>query len=192
MNLYFQVHPAVTFYLWEYTFNFTSLKNLNKQEDPSKIKDPQKQETDKLIRDYRIRNYRETDLDEMVRIWYEASVIAHSFIPSSFWASQKSAMKEKYLPFAENFVFEADGQVTGFISIVRRKVCALFVAPEMQGKGIGRALLEHAKNLNRKLSLKVYRENENAFRFYSKYGFVVLGEEVDKLTSCVQILMEWG
>jgi hypothetical protein len=53
-------------------------------------------EPDKLIRDYR-----ETDLEEMVRIWYDASTIAHFFIASSFWALNKSAMREKYLPLAE-------------------------------------------------------------------------------------------
>ena len=140
-----------------------------------------------------IRNYRETDLEEMVRIWYDASVVAHSFIPASFWASKKIAIKEKYLPLAENLVFEEEGRVVvGFISLIGNRVCALFVAPEMQGKGIGRALLEHAKILKGKLSLKVYRENENAFRFYKKCGFVVTGEELDEFTGCAQILMKWG
>ena len=139
-----------------------------------------------------IRNYRETDLEEMVRIWYNASIIAHSFIPASFWALQKSAMKDKYLPLAENFVFEDEGKVKGFISLVGKRVCALFVTPAMQGKGIGRALLENSKTLKGKLSLKVYRENESAFGFYKKCGFVAAGEELDERTGCVQILMEWG
>jgi putative acetyltransferase len=142
-------------------------------------------EIDKLIR-----SYRKTDLEEMVRIWYEASVIAHSFIPASFWALQKSAMKEKYLPLAENFIFEDEGQLAGFISLAGENVCALFVAPEMQGRGIGRALLEYAKTLKGRLSLKAYRENESALRFYEKCGFVAAGEEVDEYTGCVQILME--
>ena len=138
-----------------------------------------------------IRNCRQTDLEEMVRIWYDASVVAHSFVPASFWALKKSAMKDKYLPLAENFVFEEDGKVTGFISLVEDRVCALFVAPEMQGKGIGRALLENSKTLRGKLSLKVYRENESAFGFYKKCGFVVAGEEIDEHTGCVMILMKW-
>jgi putative acetyltransferase len=131
------------------------------------------------------------DLEEMVKIWYEASVTAHSFIPASFWALQKSAMKKKYLPLAENFIFEEDGQIAGFISLVGEKICALFVAPGMQGRGIGRALLEHAKSLKGRLSLKVYRENERALRFYEKCGFVAAGEEIDEYTGCMQILMEW-
>jgi len=137
-----------------------------------------------------IRNYRETDLEEMVGLWYDASVLAHSFIPSSFWALNKIAMKEKYLPFGENLVFEEEGKVVGFISLVGERICALFVAPEMQGKGIGRDLIEHAMILKGNLALRVYRENENALRFYEKRGFVAVGEEIDEFTGCVQILME--
>lgn len=127
----------------------------------------------------------------MVRIWYEASITAHSFIPASFWALQKDSMKEKYLPLAENFIFEEERQLIGFISLVGERVCALFVAPEMQGRGIGKALLEHAKILKGRLSLRVYRENERALSFYKKCGFVAAGEEVDEYTGCVQILMGW-
>jgi len=138
-----------------------------------------------------IRTYRETDLEEMVRIWYDASVIAHPFVPASFWASHKSAMKEKYLPLAENYVFEQGGQVEGFISLVGERVCALFVAPEAQGRGIGKALLEHAKTLKGRLSLKVYRDNKKATRFYERSGLKAAGEEVDEHTGCLQVLMEW-
>jgi putative acetyltransferase len=138
-----------------------------------------------------IRSYRKTDLEEMVRIWYESSVTAHSFVPVSFWTSQKSAMKETYLPLAENFVFEENGKLAGFISLVGERICALFIAPEMQGRGIGSALLEHAKTLRGRLSLKVYRENKRAFCFYKKCGFMATGEEVDEYTGCVQVLMEW-
>lgn len=138
-----------------------------------------------------IRTCRETDLEEMVRIWYDASVIAHSFMPASFWASHKSAMKEEYLPLSENYVFESEGKVAGFISLAGEIVCALFVTPEAQGKGAGKALLEHAKSLKERLSLKVYRENRKAILFYEKNGLRAIGEEVDEHTGCVQILMEW-
>jgi putative acetyltransferase len=127
----------------------------------------------------------------MVRIWYEASIIAHSFVPASFWALQKSAMKDKYLPLAENFIYQKKGQIAGFISIVGERVCALFVTPEMQGKGIGSTLLEHAKILKGNLSLKVYTENKRALRFYEMCGFVTIGEEIDEYTGHMQVLMEW-
>ncbi|AKB19589.1 MULTISPECIES: N-acetyltransferase [unclassified Methanosarcina] len=138
-----------------------------------------------------IRTYRKTDLEEMVRIWYDASVIAHPFVPASFWASHKSAMKEKYLPLAENYVFEQEGKVAGFISLVGERVCALFISPDAQGKGMGKALLEHAKALKGRLSLKVYRDNKKAILFYEKSGLKAAGEEVDEHTGCLQILMGW-
>jgi putative acetyltransferase len=139
-----------------------------------------------------IRHCRETELEDIVNIWYEASIVAHSFIPRSFWASQRGEMKEKYLPLAENLVFEEEGTVTGFISLVGERVCALFVAPEKQNKGIGKALLEYAKALKGRLSLKVYEENKKALIFYEKCGFVKTGEEIDEYTGNAQILMEWG
>jgi len=138
-----------------------------------------------------IRTYRETDLEEMVRIWYDASVIAHNFVPASFWASYKPAMKEEYLPLAENYVFEQEGKVAGFISLVGEIVCALFVAPKAQGKGAGKALLEHAKALKGRITLKAYRDNKKAILFYEKNGLRAVGEEVDEHTGCVHIIMEW-
>lgn len=138
-----------------------------------------------------IRNYKESDLEEMVRLWYKASITAHTFVPASFWAAQRNDMKEKYLPLAENFVFEEEGQIKGFISFVGDKICALFVAPEAQGQGIGKHLLKHAKKLRLDLELKVYKKNKKAFNFYKKSGFKVVREEIDEYTECVQFLMEW-
>jgi putative acetyltransferase len=138
-----------------------------------------------------IRNYKEFDLEEMVRLWYKASITAHVFVPASFWAAQRNYMKEKYLPLAENFVFEEEGKIKGFISLVGNKVCALFVAQESQGQGIGKLLLEYAKNMNENLELKAYKENKRAFNFYKKSGFKVVREEIDEYTERVQFLMEW-
>lgn len=138
-----------------------------------------------------IRNYRKTDLEEMVNIWYDASVLAHPFVPPSFWAFEKKAMREEYLLLAENFVFVEAGKVTGFISLVGEKVCAIFVAPEKQGKGVGSALLKHVMVLRRSLNLKVYRDNKNALEFYKKCGFTAVGDEIDEITGCTQIHMEW-
>jgi putative acetyltransferase len=138
-----------------------------------------------------IRVYRENDLEDMVRIWYDASVIAHPFVPASFWASYRPAMKKEYLPFSENYVYEQEGEVAGFISLAGEIVCALFVAPEAQGKGAGKELLEHAKSLKKRLFLKAYRDNKKAILFYEKNGLRATGQEVEEYTGCVQILMEW-
>lgn len=137
-----------------------------------------------------IRTCRESDLEDLVRIWYEASVLSHAFMPAEFWAEQRDAMKDTYLPAVENWVFEEDEEVQGFISLISGRICALFVKPGMQGKGIGTALIKHAKALKGKLSLKVYLENGNALHFYEKCGFVPVSEETDEYTGFKQFLME--
>jgi putative acetyltransferase len=137
-----------------------------------------------------IRPCEEGDFEELIRIWYDASVLAHAFVPAKFWAEQKEAMRNTYFPAVENWVFEGEGEVQGFISLIGGRVCALFVKPGMQGKGIGTALIKHAKALKGNLSLKVYRENKNALHFYEKCGFLPIAKETDKYTGCKQLLME--
>jgi len=137
-----------------------------------------------------IRAGRENDLEVLVRIWYEASVLAHAFVPAEFWAEQKGAMKNTYLPAVENWVFEEEEEVLGFISLAGERICALFVEPEVQRKGIGTALIKHAKALKGDLSLKVYLENGNALHFYEKCRFVPVAEETDEYTGFKQLLME--
>ena len=41
-----------------------------------------------------------------------------------------------------------------------------FVKETMQSKGIGKQLLNHAKEFKSKLKLRVYQENEKAIKFY--------------------------
>ncbi|MCQ4438187.1 GNAT family N-acetyltransferase, partial [Clostridioides difficile] len=47
----------------------------------------------------------------------------------------------------------------------------LFVAPAMQGHGIGRALVEHALALKGSLELEVYADNRDAHAVYTRLGF---------------------
>lgn len=48
-----------------------------------------------------IRAYRDTDLDEVVMIWYEASRIAHHFISEATLAVHKDLVINTYLPMAK-------------------------------------------------------------------------------------------
>lgn len=62
----------------------------------------------------------------------------------------------------------------GFLARDGAYVHALFVAPEAQGAGIGRALIEHAKAQSPQLDLWTFAANEGAQRFYERAGFAVL------------------
>lgn len=72
-------------------------------------------------------------------------------------------------------VAEVDGRVKGFIARDGEEVCALYVLPEVNQRGIGRRLLGHAKQSAERLWLKAFEANEWVHRFYARQGFVEQG-----------------
>jgi putative acetyltransferase len=93
---------------------------------------------------------------------------------------------------AETWVYEAAGQVVGFISLVENEVGGIFVYPEWQGKGGGRALMDKAKEIHGTLELEVFKENLKAHGFYERYGFVGFKEFPDPETGNILIRMRLG
>ena len=138
-----------------------------------------------------IRLMTDNDMDSVIDIWLVASKEAHHFIPQEYWESKEKDMRSVYLPMAETYVLEEAAGIVGFISTVQHALAALFVHPREQGKGYGRALLQSVKERSPKLELKVYKENENAFRFYSSHGFSVVEETVDEDTGHAEYVMAW-
>ena len=139
-----------------------------------------------------IREYQPSDLDQILTIWLAASIQAHRFIGADYWESKVSDMRDIYLPASETCVYEDQGRVVGFYSLFGNSLAAIFVAPELQGQGIGSALLEDAKSRRETLQLTVYRENASSVRFYQQHGFCSLGEQVDEHTGHPELLLEFS
>lgn|SRR5690554_1361962 len=139
-----------------------------------------------------IRKATEKDIDELVEIWYKSSVIAHDFIPEDYWQKNKEEMKTKYLPDSEIYLSSVKNMLIGFIALVDDYLAAIFVLPELQGKGIGSLLLEQAKNHRNKLCLNVYKRNINSVEFYKSKGFSIVSESIDEATGEDEFLMEWN
>jgi len=138
-----------------------------------------------------IRPYRPDDLETLLGIWLEASSRAHDFVARSFWEARLDDMRNLYLPAAQTWVYERDGTLVGFVSLLDDILAAIFVAPAEQGAGIGSALLEHAKRLREQLSLTVYAANSASIAFYRRHGFRVAGEQLDAHTGHPERLMTW-
>ncbi|GAB6179188.1 N-acetyltransferase [Desulfotomaculum defluvii] len=136
-----------------------------------------------------LREYKNTDDQEIIQIWYDASILAHDFISPSFWASERKNIKDKYLPMAETYVKLLDGKIVGFISLINNYIGALFVAPEHQGKGIGSELITKAKTIRNELEVEVYKDNLKAHNFYQKCGFININERIQPETGCLSITM---
>lgn len=139
-----------------------------------------------------IRRYQPCDINHVLDLWLDASIKAHDFIPEAFWREQLGAMRDHYLPQAENFVIEGEGQVLGFMSLHENRLEALFVSSHAQGRGLGRQLLQEAKRLRTALELNVYSANERAIEFYQAGGFSTVAESHDPVTGQQELTMRWS
>ena len=129
-----------------------------------------------------IRQYSKHDLPALMSSWENASAIAHPFLTSEFQDKVRQDIPSLYLPNADTWVAEVNGTVVGFIALLGNEIGALFVEPEFQGKGIGRALMDKAQHLHGDLELEVFKANHLGRKFYAGYGFELLVEKVHEET----------
>jgi len=118
-----------------------------------------------------IRKYTEHDTDTIVSIWRAASAVAHPFLSPGFIESEAEALRNIYLKHAETWVIEADGQVVGFAALIENDLVGLFLDPDCHGRGMGKALVDHATGLKGPLTVEVFEKNAIGRRFYARYGF---------------------
>jgi GNAT superfamily N-acetyltransferase len=79
----------------------------------------------------------------------------------------------------EVWVAEADGVVVGYAALAPGWLEHLYIRPGRQGEGIGRRLLELAKERQpAELQLWAFAKNTKARRFYEAAGFALI-EETD-------------
>jgi putative acetyltransferase len=129
-----------------------------------------------------IRQYEEKDLDAVLTAWESASRVAHPFLSQEFMQQERLNIPQLYLPQAETWVLEQDGQVIGFISLLGNEVGAIFVKPAFHGSGAGRALMDQAQRLYGELEVEVFKANMMGRNFYERYGFELLAEKMHEET----------
>ncbi|GAA5630063.1 peptidyl-lysine N-acetyltransferase YiaC [Acinetobacter calcoaceticus] len=140
---------------------------------------------------YEIRKATSNDFNELTKIWLQASIKAHHFIPASYWESNTTKMQEICLPMSEVYIAEDTINIYGFIALVEDTVAALFVSPEHQAKGIGKQLISYAQEMRSRLELNVYQENKNSVKFYLASGFRIINEGLDTATNAKEYVMLW-
>lgn len=130
-------------------------------------------------------------MNQVINIWLDASIKAHSFINEEFWRSKAKEMREIYIPSGETYVFEEEHIVKGFMSLKKDTLAAIFVSPNEQRKGIGKKLILKAKQLRKNLNLTVYKENTDSVEFYKKSGFKIIDEQKDLHTGHLELIMQY-
>ena len=138
-----------------------------------------------------IRQLQNKDIDKIMGIWLESTIDAHKFISKEYWNENYNIVKDVYIPMSKTFIYEDNDDIRGFISIINNDfIGALFVEKNYQSQGIGKSLIDYAKNLYDNLSLAVYKENEKALEFYKKMGFKIISENINEDTNCVEYIMK--
>ncbi len=129
-----------------------------------------------------VRKYEEKDLNDVLSTWENASKIAHPFLTSEFMEGERYNLPNIYLPNAETWVVEQNGQVIGFIALIGNEIGGLFVQPKFHGTGAGRVLMDKAYELHDDLEVEVFKANALGRKFYSNYNLELLSEKVHEKT----------
>jgi putative acetyltransferase len=141
-----------------------------------------------------LRTYKHADFDDLVTSWRAASVVAHPFLSPEFLDAEVTSIRDVYLPAAETWVAvdeEKDDKVIGFLALIGNEVGAIFVHPAYWKKGIGRALMNKAVELRKRLTVEVFAENEIGRAFYAKFGFETKGKSLHKETGQAVLQLEF-
>lgn len=137
-----------------------------------------------------IREFQKEDLDKVMEIWLDTNIAAHSFIESGYWESNYETVK-KMMPSATIYIYEENNMLQGFIGLMGDYIAGIFVSQQCQCKGIGKKLLDYAKEKKERLSLHVYKENDRAVAFYLREAFAVAKEQRDEATGKMELQMDW-
>ena len=139
-----------------------------------------------------IRKWESDNAGPLLSLWLESTTEAHPFISASYWKENEGMVRDVYLPAAETWVWEEDGMLRGFISVMQSQfVGALFVSTDFIGRGIGRALLNHVQQRFPYLSLEVYQKNVRAVNFYHAQGFRIEDSAGQDDTQHPTWIMSW-
>ncbi len=101
-----------------------------------------------------IRKLRKADVNRVAKIWLDTNIKAHYFISVQYWKNNFELVKELLLQTTV-YVYEDNQGIWGFIGLNDEYVEGIFVSDEMQSHGIGKALLNYAKDKRSKLLLNV-------------------------------------
>ncbi|RMH98574.1 acetyltransferase [Stutzerimonas nitrititolerans] len=123
-----------------------------------------------------IRQATNADHPLLLNIWQRSVRATHHFLQESDIEELLPQLRDNYLPAVELWVaVDTEDSPLGFIGLNENHVEMLFIEPDLRGKGIGRALLDHARSSRQQMSVDVNEQNPEAVGFYLHYGFVQTG-----------------
>lgn len=123
-----------------------------------------------------IREYRPEDFDAVTILWRvarEKSLPEFQRGKGHFFYEDQDYFREHILKENNVWVVEVDGHPVAFMAMRDDFIDQLYVRPDYQNRGIGKALLDHARQFSPDhIWLYTLQVNVNARAFYEKHGFI--------------------
>jgi len=142
-----------------------------------------------------IRPARTDEYDEIARVWMESWVSTGLEDASNFLlATLRARVPQEVEKGWSLFVADDGGTLAAMLALhlPKRYLDQLFVVPQYQGCSLGRRLLAFTRtHLPDEIFLRCVRENEKAWRWYEREGFVFEQEQVEPMTGFVMKHYRW-
>jgi ribosomal protein S18 acetylase RimI-like enzyme len=142
-----------------------------------------------------IRPARVDEYDEVARVWMESWVSTGLEEESQFLLAKLRARVPQEIEKGWSlFVADENGALAAMLALHLPKLYLdqLFVAPRYQGRSLGRKLLAFTRTLlPDEIVLRCVRENEKAWRWYEREGFVFEKQEAEPMTGFVMKHYRW-
>ena len=143
-----------------------------------------------------IRLARADEYDEIARVWMESWVSTGLAEVSNFLLANLCARIRKEIEDGWSLhVAEDNGTIAAMLALhlPKRYLDQLFVAPDYQGRSVGRQLLAFTRTqLPDEIWLRCARENEKAWRWYEREGFVFQKQAIEPMNGLMMKYYRWN
>src|ERR1700712_5536251 len=142
-----------------------------------------------------IRPARAEEYDEVARVWMNSWASTGLEAASErLLENLRARIRAEVAKGWSLYVVDEGGMIAEMLAphITDNYLDQLFVAPDYQGNSVGRMLLAFTReHLPNEIWLRCVRENEKAWRWYEREGFVYEREAVSPMTGHVMRYYRW-
>src|ERR1700722_19781250 len=135
------------------------------------------------------------DAAEVARVYIASRRAAAAYLPTvGTDAEIRAFVIHQMMPERETWVAEDEGRMVGVLVLDDDQVDQFYVAPGEQRRGVGDAMLAHAKRLRPGgLRLWAFQRNAPARRFYEARGFIAkkFTDGATNMEREADVLYEW-
>jgi ribosomal protein S18 acetylase RimI-like enzyme len=135
------------------------------------------------------------EYDEIARVWMESWVSTGLAEASNFLlANLRARMHREMEDGWSLFVADDQGAIAAMLALHLPKLYLdqLFVAPNYQGRSLGRKLLAFTRTqLPDEICLRCAEGNEKAWRWYEREGFVFEKEQIEPMNGLMMKYYRW-